>query len=90
MRDHFVTHISNNFDLFVLRFIEDVGVVEDLHERRPCFTMTVKELDELLELCASFLKVLRKLFASSLICNNDTCALKVRLKAKETHRWRLR
>lgn len=48
MTDYFVTHISNNFDLFVLRFIEDVGVVEDLHERGPCFTMTIKELDELL------------------------------------------
>lgn len=46
--DHSVTHISNNFDLLVLRFIEDVGVAEDLHERRACFTMAIEELDELL------------------------------------------
>lgn len=80
MTDRVFTHISNNLDLFVLRFIEDVGVVEDLHERRPCFNVSVEELDELLELCASFLKVLGILFASGLICNKDTCALKARLE----------
>lgn len=90
MTDHFVTHISNNFDLFVLRFVEDVGVVEDLHERRPCFTVVVEDLDELVELCASFLKVFGKLFASGLVCNKDMCALKARLGDTETHGWRLK
>lgn len=58
MTDHCVTHVSNNFDLLVLRLIEDVGVAEDLHERGAGFTVAVEELDELLELCAPFLKVL--------------------------------
>lgn len=70
-----MTHISNNFDLFVLRLVEDVGVVEDLHERRPCFTVGVEDLDELVQLCASFLKVFGELFASSLVCKQGTRVL---------------
>lgn len=80
MTDSFATHIGDNFDLFVLRFIEDVGVVEDLHERRAGFTVTVKELDELVQLRASFLKVLGKLFAASFICNDDRRASNARWK----------
>lgn len=91
-----MTHISNNFDLFVLRLVEDVGVVEDLHERRPRFTVVVEDLDELVELCAPFLKVFGKLLASSLVCNKDTCALKspvgrhrnARVEAETAGGWR--
>lgn len=38
--------------------------------------MVVEDLDELVELRAPFLEVFGKLFASSLVCNEDTRALK--------------
>lgn len=66
-----VTHISNYFDLFVLRLVEDVGVVEDLRERGPRFTVVVEDLDEVVQLRAAFLKVFGKLFASGLVCNKE-------------------
>lgn len=68
-----VTHISNNLDLLVLHLVEDICVAEGLHERRPYFDLLVKELDKVLQLRTSFLKVLGEFLSSCLICTNQEC-----------------
>lgn len=82
-----ITHISNNLDLLVLHFVEDICIAERLQERRPCFALIAVELDKLLQLCTPFLKVPGKLLSSCLIWEKQRMLARVseqKIKS-ETH-----